>query len=291
MTSTSSVPPIHRDLLWPELVLHVLAHLEATAALPSTLYSAVYVQAARSQLGPIEARALGMDVGVLSSQLTTHGELSRVQLLTRLHPCLASALHLAAMPLAEFEMGAHCDLLIRDALLNDCPVAAELLRCAALLEASAFLRWPLPDIVELQAGVSQLLPQYWSIAPLLRTLPVHHLRVLGQRGRAWPDQIWIGIPDINEGPSLSSILWQAAHEATVLEVAARARQAPFQLSERAVEQIAVALMARRAKTCTSASGHDKWLSQLSSEVRDWTNPDVLPGEHRHWLDAIAFESL
>ena len=157
------------DLVWPELVLHVLAHLESTARLPSSVCSEAYLSAARQHVGPVRERALGADIPVLAAHLTTHERLSAVQLLIRLHPTMAAARRSAHLPLGSLEDESETNTEVRDLLLGACPVAAELVRCAALLEADGFSAWPLPDRGELQDRLEQALPTLWPVAPRLRS--------------------------------------------------------------------------------------------------------------------------
>lgn len=257
------------DLVWPELVFHVLAHLEDTAHLPSSLFSQAYVDLAKAQLGPTSSRALGKDLMVLSSQLTKHEQLSRVQLIARLHPSLASAVRTARFDLASLHADGNADLGIRDQLIRHCAIEAELLRCAALLEAEAFLRWPLPNLQAAAAAIEGQLPLFLAVAPWLRGLRVRPLRVLGLRGRVFGDEIWVGIPNPSAEPSLNHVLCQAGHEATVVEVGARSHANQRDFTERETEQIAVALFARRASKSSIAPYHQEWLSHWTPEVQAW----------------------
>src|SRR5690242_9125689 len=66
---------------WADLVFHVLAHVEETEALPSSVSDAAYRAFVESHLGPASERALSGDARVLGEALRDHGELSRVQAL------------------------------------------------------------------------------------------------------------------------------------------------------------------------------------------------------------------
>ncbi len=275
------------DLAWSELVLHVLAHLSNTAELPSSLYAADYLRAATLHLGEVSERPLAADIAVLSSQLTTHEHLAGTQLVARLHPSLAAARRTQHLDLAALIPDADTDIAIRDCLLTQCPVTAELLRCAALLEAPHFQRWPLPHLEDQQRKLERVLPFFGVVAPRLRQLPVRMLRVLGLRGRAWLDAIWVGIPVPCGLPSWSHVLWQACHEATVLEVADGLQSEQPSISERSVERVAVALLARRAANAHLTSGHVSWLSRMAPETRVWTQVCSLSREERQWLDQFV----
>jgi hypothetical protein len=287
------------DLVWPELVLHVLAHLECTAHLPSSLYDPHYVVQARRQLGPPEARALDRDLAILAEMLDTHERLSQVQQLVLLHQSLESALEASTLELASLGARSGADLQLRDRLLRDCPVAAELLRCAALLEAETFVQWPLPERDPIQSQLDRAMPDFWSVAPWLRRVRVRPLRVLGYRGRAFPDEIWVGIParDMSPAlvhdspheakrPSLAHVSCQAAHEATVLEVAQRATADHVNISEREVEQVAVALLSRRAQSSKLASIHVEWLQTWAPEVQAWASGEGLSAALVEWLQHL-----
>ncbi len=267
-----------------ELVLHVLSHLESTAALPSTLFDPAYVAAAREHLGCPERRALGTDLRVLSACLTDHVTLSAVQLVARLHPSLEAAKAAARYELAELP-GDGADLQVRDALLATCAGAAELVRGAALLEAEPFMAWPLPEPSATMQQLAAGLKEFSAAAPLLKTLPVELFRALGSRGRAWPDAIWIGFPSDAEESSHSHVLTQAAHEATVLEVRARANEWGYPLGERAIEQVSVALLARRLRGAPARHHHERWLARMAPEIRAWTSGAGLSPESSRYLDS------
>src|SRR5512145_905009 len=197
----------HLGLSWAELVLHVLAHLETTAHLASSLYDPGYVALARRHLGDPAARALGEDLEALSTHLVSHEGLIAIQPLLLLHPSLQAGLHGSRRSLAELDDDSGTNRAARDALLEQAPVEAELLRCAALLEAETFVRWPLPDLTAVSRRIRDALPAFGWVAPRIRRLPIRTLRALGMRGRAWPDEIWVGIPVESGEPSLEHVLW------------------------------------------------------------------------------------
>lgn len=275
------------DVLWPELVLHVLAHIESTAHLPSSLYDRHYVEESRRHLGPPDTRALGQDLVALAAVLDSHERLSQVQRLVRLHPSLECALDASRLDLASLGSSSGVDLQLQDQLLRDCAVAAELLRCAALLEAETFLRWPLPAMEPIQSQLDRAMPDVWFVAPWLRRVRVRPLRVLGHRGRAFIDEIWVGIPNQDTGPSLAHVSCQAAHEATVLEVAERAQLDRISLSEREVEQVAVALLSRRAQPSRFSSVHAEWLRSWTPEIQAWARGDQLGQALGEWLHYLV----
>jgi hypothetical protein len=81
---------------------------------------------------------------------------------------------------------------------------------------------------------------------------------LYQRGRAWGDELWVGHPAAEVAPSVEHAAWQAAHEATVVEVARELED----LSERDVEGEAVVRLTRRAAEAGEGAGHAAWLEAL-----------------------------
>jgi hypothetical protein len=135
------------------------------------------------------------------------------------------------------------------------------------------------------------LPGLYPVAPRLRSLPVRMLRVLGMRGRLWRDMICVGIPLESGEPTLEHVLWQAAHEATVCEIAERAAREQRPLPEREVEQFSVALLARRARRSAAVTGHGRWLGRMAPEVAAWTDPRGLSDEGRNWLEGFPVDAL
>jgi hypothetical protein len=265
-------------------VLHILAHLETTAHLPSSLYDPGYVALARRHLGDPAERALGADIEALSTHLVSHEGLIAIQPLLRLHPSLAAGLRGSQRSLLELDDDPGTNRAVRDALVEKAPLCAELLRCAALLEAETFVRWPLPDLTDVARRIRDALPAFWGVSPQLRCLPIRTFLALGMRGRAWPDEIWVGIPVESGEPSLEHVLWQAAHEATVLEVAQRTP-----LGERHIERLAVALMSQRATRSNMRPSYEQWLRNFDATVRDWANGTALSETDRQWLDGVALD--
>jgi hypothetical protein len=244
---------------WAEVVLHVLAHLPETVHLPSSLYSPAYVEAACRALGAPGTRHLGDDIPLLARCLTSHGPLAAIQVLTRLHPNLEEATKLASLSLRELQGRSELDARWLRPLLDELLVPAELLRCAALLEAPNWRTWPLPSWDELAHEVAGRLPRLFCVAPVLEQTTIRFLRALGGRGRAWEEEIWIGAPEAHDEPALALTLWQAAHEAVVLETVGRARAESLGLGEREVEELSVFVLAERAKRHGLSEQHQRWL--------------------------------
>jgi hypothetical protein len=146
---------------------------------------------------------------------------------------------------------------------------AELLRAAAELEAPHHARLPAEAVDE--AALSSWLARAASAAPGLNTSRLKYLRSLTIHGRAVPPAIYIGVPSTELGVEISQVAVQAAHEATVLEVAAAARAAQVPLSEREVEHAALVAFAERAPPARLGDEHARWWTALGlpdpAEVR------------------------
>lgn len=132
--------------------------------------------------------------------------------------------------------------------------AAELIHCAAALEAPHHAKLP---AVAVDPTFATRLAALLPVAPHLGRLPVEHVRALRLRGRLVESRIWVGIPG-TEIPAVDSsfVAWQAAHEATVAELAPR--RLPFAEHE----HVAIALLAARAERAGLAVEHRGWLSRL-----------------------------
>ncbi len=137
-----SAPTLLPGRSWPDLVLHVLAHVTATAHLPASLYDPIYIRYAEQHLGPSGQRPLAEDVAVLGRVLPTHELLSQGQLLAWLFDDVAQAAGCAERDLADLEPGQ----VVRPRLLDPLialGAPAEVLRCSALLERESQARLPL----------------------------------------------------------------------------------------------------------------------------------------------------
>ncbi|HHH31432.1 MAG TPA: hypothetical protein ENK57_24215, partial [Polyangiaceae bacterium] len=245
----------HRS--WPELVFHVLAHVQVTAHLPSSAYDPTYVRWAREALGPAEARPLGEDAAVLGVALGDHEALASVQLLAWLYDDAEAAQATGRRELAELSADevTRADVL---AALAEVGPPAELLRCAALLE-DGLLSHGLPPLDEAKLGGA--LEEAARAAPRLREHRVVPLRSLRLRGRVRGRDIFVGWPCEELALQESHVAWQAAHEATVAEVGGRALGVPT-LGERGVETVAVVTLAARARIQELADEHERWLHHL-----------------------------
>lgn len=239
-----------------ELCFHVLAHVAGSRQLPASVHSPQYVAWARDQLGDPERRTLGEDARLLAGAFATHAALAELQALARLFHSLERALAVGSRPLAEL---ADSDVDDARALarLRALGAPGELAFCALTLELVYFFQLPPPPPapLDLLEHLLDLVP----LAPGLADARVGCVRSLHQRGRAWGSEIWIGHPDAEVAPTLEHAAWQAAHEATVVAVAAREPA----LGERALEAEAVALLARAAREHGKHSAHRRWLETMA----------------------------
>lgn len=257
---------------WADLVFHVLAHAERTAALASSLVSPAYVAHAARILGPASGRALGADAALLGELLATHEQLAMVQGLAWLFDGIELARasadrDLAALSANDVSSGA---LL---ALLRDAGPAVELLRCAALLEAEAFARLPAPELD--RAALASALSVTQTAAPSLARHRVGICRALHQRGRVFGPSLLVGAPVPGSGPEIEHFAWQAAHEATVAEVQRAARAGPH-VGERAIEHAALVLLGRRARRVRLGDAHARWIAHLAPGARQLEHSPLPP---------------
>jgi hypothetical protein len=245
---------------WADLVFHVLAHAVDSAPLAASLYDRVYVDFAAQKLGPASDRNLAEDAAVLGRVLDSHELFARVQLAARLFDSIEAASQHAAIDLTELaQRGIVALELVRS--LEPVLDAAELLRAASELEREAFLG--LPAVSFDRAALARALDEKSATAPLLARSKVAAVRSLRLRGRAFPGEIWVGVPGVELGVSIEHAAWQACHEATVLELRAAA---PAEIGERAIEHGAVVLMAERARSSGKETEHRRWLAHFGQNA-------------------------
>jgi hypothetical protein len=258
---------------WADLVFHVLAHAVESAPLAASLYDRVYVDFAARHLGLATDRNLGEDAAVLGRVLTSHELLARVQLVARLFDSIQTASLHAAVDLTELARRG----VVEAALLRSLePVldAAELLRAASELEREAFLGLP-PASID-RTALAAALDEKSAIAPLLARSKVAAVRSLRLRGRAFPGEIWVGVPGAELGVSIDHAAWQACHEATVLELRAAA---PVEIGERAIEHAAVVLLGERARSARKEAEHRRWLAHFGQNAPS-LDRELLPASVR-----------
>ncbi|MCA9619080.1 MAG: hypothetical protein KC731_08660 [Myxococcales bacterium] len=249
-----------------ELVFHVLAHVAATAALPASVYDPRYVAFVAEALGPAEDRWLGEDARALGVMLRDHDALARVQLLAWLHDEVPVAT-IAAAPLTSLAEGEVARPELLAPLIAEGP-AVELLRCSVALEAEAQARLPVPVMDDLGPALERV----EAAAPSLARLTLVPLRALRLRGRVLGRSVLVGWPCAALDLSVEHVAWQAAHEATVREVASSA----VGIVERGVERVALALLATRAAEVGLADEHRRWLAHLAGPPS--VDPSALVGD-------------
>ncbi|MDB4934204.1 MAG: hypothetical protein JWP87_1176 [Labilithrix sp.] len=138
--------------------------------------------------------------------------------------------------------------------------AAEVLRAAAELELPllAGMRASCIDAVALDIELAEVS----AAAPELARVSVGLARPLPRRGRAWRGSILVGTPGV-AGADVAHVAWQAAHEATVLEVERSAAWLARQASSyEAVERTALGLLRSRARRVGLGDTHGRWLATL-----------------------------
>jgi hypothetical protein len=245
------------ELRCAELFFHVFAHVTDTSTLPASVASLRYVTWCQSLLGAATERTLAEDARLLARELRTHAALAAVQPLAKLYSTLERLSQAGERPLAELLPG---DVDDPRALqyLQSLGAGAELSFCALLLELPAFSLLPAPPAPP--ESLLERLTHLAGLAPGLAGARIGCIRSLDLRGRAWGDEIWVGHPAAEIGPSVEHAAWQAAHEATVVAVS---RERPS-LSERAVEAEAVQRLARQATAAGEQAGHGAWQRALQS---------------------------
>lgn len=248
-------------LRWADLVFHVLAHVRATAHLPSSNHDSAYVKYAQRYLGPAEKRVLGEDAVVLGRVAATHDSLSFLQLLAWLYVSIERAEACAVSTLEDSGSDDVDEPALLPVLQRAGP-AVEILRCAALLELESWSSLPPVDI-----GKSELqscLDRTCGAAPHLERCRVRVVRSLRLRGRVRRREIWVGAPSEPLALSSEHAAWQAAHEATVSEVTEVMAGMGCQATFRGVEHVAVVLLAERARLAGLEGGHGRWFAHLGN---------------------------
>jgi hypothetical protein len=262
---------------WGDLVFHVLAHALETAPLAASLYDRTYVEFAARLLGPAGDRSLGEDAQVLGKVLGSHELLARVQLVARLFDSIEGASQHAAVDLGVLaERGVVRAELVRS--LEPVIHAAELLRVTCEIEREPFAKLPATSFAG--SELAQALDALSSLAPLLGSCTVAAVRSLRLRGRAFPDEIWFGVPSAELGVSVDHAAWQACHEATVLELSLASTEGA---GEREIEHAAVVLLAERARSVEKESEHGRWLLHFGPHAPP-LDRDRLPAAARELVE-------
>ena len=237
---------------WAEAVFHVLAHVDV-GRIASSCHDASWIAWAEARLGPAADRALAQDVRVIASALASHDALARAQVLAWLWTDAAGA---RAATLRDLTQLTDADVADAAALktLRELGPAAEVLRAAAELELPLLATldpFPIED-----DAFSTALASVARAAPELVRCRVSLARPLPRRGRVHDASIVVGAPGV-AGAEIAHVAWQAAHEATVGEVA-RSGRATFE----DVERSALGLLRSRARRVGLEDAHGRWLTTL-----------------------------
>jgi hypothetical protein len=245
-----------------QLIYHVLAHVQLTAALAASAYDRRYVSYVERRLGPASERPLGEDLAVLGRIAPSHEALARLQLLAWLVRDIETAAGLGDRALSELAPGDVDD----PELLAELDPSAELLWCAALLELEAFRA--LPPVELESSALGARFERALMVAPALGECRIEIVRALCRRGRIRRRVIWVGLPEPELGVSHGHVLWQACHEATVHELATLARTLPAAArpSERELEHAAVVRLAERAASAGEGDEHRAWLAHFGANA-------------------------
>lgn len=227
-SSSKAGPPLSAASDWFRVVFHVLAHVDVPA-FPSTLYHDAYVRRARHYLGAPSERALGQDVAVLRGLATGHDDYSRLQLLAWLFADTEQAVRCAGRALQELEPSDVTNPHLLP-LLQQLGPSAELLFCAALLEANTVQA--LPQLGFARDELRDEIVRLTQTVPHLARYAITLCDSLTVHGRVVGDRIWIGTPNTELGVTSAQVARQAAHEATVREFARRHPGAPEREIER-----------------------------------------------------------
>lgn len=239
-----------------ELVFHVLAHVPGDV--PASVFDPAYVAFVEKHAGPSASRPLGEDVAILARGATTHDILARLQMLAWVFQGELRAPE--DRTLAELT-----DVDDRSALTAvtraDVVALAEVLRASAELEADVYAALPRTTVE--RSVLDRALAEVSVAAPFLRACTIECVRPLRLRGRVRGRQIWVGEPSEDLGPTSEHAAFQAAHEATVAEVAEEARRLGIAHDHHALEHAALVTFAERALHAGLGSRHARWISHLA----------------------------
>jgi len=148
--------------------------------------------------------------------------------------------------------------------------AAELLRAAAELELPLVESLPpISTVPALATALSSIL----AASPSLASCAVALTRPLPRRGRLHGTNISVGAPGV-AGATTDLVAWQAAHEATVLEVQRATHAAALPYAD--LERRAIALLRVRARRAALGDAHARWLATLDLSALG-PIPDVVDG--------------
>jgi hypothetical protein len=240
---------------WAEAVFHVLAHVGATAALPSSLHNTEWIDYAARRVGVAETRSLGEDAAVLGKTLNTDRSLAQAQLLAWLFESMDRVHAVQRRSLVDLDPSDVDRPAVLESLRVSNSAAVEVLRAAAELEVDRLADIAVEPIdgPKLESTLDRLVP----VAPELARCTVGLARPLGIRGRLYDHIIWVGVPNDALGVSVEHVSMQAAHEATVCEVVGDGFSGYV-----AVEREAVRRLTERAREHGLSEMHQRWLRRF-----------------------------
>jgi hypothetical protein len=206
------------------------------------------------RLGLVTTRPLGEDLRVIGEAASTHDTLAGLQALAWVFDAADAAKSVEERELGT--LGAE-DVASFDALTIARAVGpvAEVLRAAAELELPLITELEGPSEAVLSA-VASAIEHVLPAAPSLERFEIAVTPPLGLRGRMFGTSILVGLPGLG-CPDAEHSAWQAAHEATVREVAIL-RDFPFLELERR----ALVLLQSRARAAGLGDAHGRWIARL-----------------------------
>jgi hypothetical protein len=150
------------------------------------------------------------------------------------------------------------------------------LRAAAELELPRLEALEAAPTAAAGRALADALAETARAAPWLPRVELARVRALPRRGRVHDALIFVGAPGV-AGAELEHVAWQAAHEATVVEVerSPRGLAGPSATFE-AVERTALGLLRSRARRAGLADAHARWLATLDLAALG-AIPDVADG--------------
>jgi hypothetical protein len=240
-------------------VFHVLAHVDV-GAVPASCHDTAYIAWAAARLGPATERALGEDARILGGALASHDGLARAQLLAWLWREEADVRAVAHRDLGDLGAPDVADpVALR--VIQELGAAVEILRAAAELELPRLGAIDPAPAERAARALADALAETARAAPWLLRMQVAMVRSLPRRGRVHHTAIFIGAPSV-AGAEPEHAAWQAAHEATVIEVerSPHGRSGPSTFE--AVEREALGLLRSRARRAGLADAHARWLATL-----------------------------
>ena len=237
---------------WADLVFHVLAHVRVAAA--ASAYDDTWIHFVARHSGPASQRPLGEDAVVLASAAPTHDALASLQLLAWLWNDVARAGKCSDRTLDALDAEDVDDPDVLAALQRpETITAAEVLRAAAELELEVVSA--LPPVVPLSAVSC---PVAWA-----SDYSVEGIRSLRLRGRVYRNEILVGVPCREVGPSAEHVAWQTAHEATVACLQREALAAALPITHEALEHAAITMLREHAERIDRSDEHVRWLAHFA----------------------------